>query len=98
MTTHAKDQQLVSYRQTIDNLDAALLHILAERFRCTEKVGNLKAQQNMPASDEERERSQLERLTALATEIGLDEGFVQSLMKLIVGAVVERHIEIGAKI
>lgn len=52
----------------------------------------------MPASDEERERSQLERLTALATEIGLDGDFVQSLMKLIVGAVVERHIEIGARI
>lgn len=98
MTTHVKDEQLISYRQTIDNLDAALLHILAERFRCTEKVGNLKAQQKMPASDEERERSQLERLTALATEIGLDGDFVQSLMKLIFGAVVERHIEIGARI
>ena len=28
-------EQLLQYRQSIDNLDAALVHILAERFRCT---------------------------------------------------------------
>ena len=32
-------EELVQLRATIDNIDAALVHILAERFRCTEKVG-----------------------------------------------------------
>ena len=45
MTTHDKAEQLASYRKTIDNLDSALLHILAERFRCNEQVGHMKAEQ-----------------------------------------------------
>ena len=31
--------ELREYRATIDNIDAALVHLLAERFRCTQKVG-----------------------------------------------------------
>ena len=43
-------EQLLQYRQSIDNLDAALVHILAERFRCTKAVGHLKAEHDkLPA-------------------------------------------------
>lgn len=59
MMTDDVAQQLASYRRTIDNLDSALLYILAERFRCTEHVGHLKAEQALPAVDNERERRQL---------------------------------------
>ncbi|WP_409995997.1 chorismate mutase [Rhizobium leguminosarum] len=45
MMTDNAAGQLASYRRTIDNLDSALLYILAERFRCTEQVGHLKAKQ-----------------------------------------------------
>jgi chorismate mutase len=31
-------------RDSIDNIDAAIVHMLAERFRCTRGVGKLKAQ------------------------------------------------------
>lgn len=31
--THDAAEQLASYRKSIDNLDSALLNILAERFR-----------------------------------------------------------------
>ncbi|WP_049731401.1 chorismate mutase [Rhizobium ecuadorense] len=97
MTTHDTAEQLASYRRTIDNLDSALLCILAERFRCTEQVGRLKAEQAMPAIDNERERRQLDRLRNIAIDVGLSQHFVEGLMKMIVGAVVERHREIAAK-
>ena len=97
MTTHDKAEQLASYRKTIYNLDSALLHILAERFRCTEQVGRLKAEQALPATDSERERRQMDRSRIIATEVGLSQHFVESLMKLIVSAVVERHKEIAAE-
>ena len=32
---------LADYRVSIDNIDAALIHMLAERFRCTKAVGVL---------------------------------------------------------
>ncbi len=97
MMTHDTSDQLASYRKTIDNLDSALLHILAERFRCTEQVGHLKAELAMPATDNERERRQMDRLRNIANDVGLSEHFVESLMKVIVGAVVERHKEIAAE-
>ncbi|KQY26595.1 MULTISPECIES: chorismate mutase [Rhizobium/Agrobacterium group] len=97
MTTHDKAEQLASYRKTIDNLDSALLHILAERFRCTEQVGHMKAEQALPAADSERERRQMDRSRIIANEVGLSQHFVESLMKLIVSAVVERHKEIAAE-
>ena len=43
MIDPAVKQELSGYRQSIDNIDAALVHMLAERFRCTKAVGVLKA-------------------------------------------------------
>ena len=39
--------ELARLRASIDNLDAALVHLLAERFRCTQQVGVLKARLRM---------------------------------------------------
>ena len=35
--------ELLEMRHSIDNIDAALIHLLAERFKQTRKVGELKA-------------------------------------------------------
>ena len=35
--------KLRDLRDSIDNIDAAIVHMLAERFRCTHAVGKLKA-------------------------------------------------------
>ena len=35
------DPELARLRDSIDNFDAALIHLLAERFRCTQRVGEL---------------------------------------------------------
>ena len=32
--------RLHQYRQSIDNIDAALVYLLAERFKCTRKVAS----------------------------------------------------------
>ncbi|WP_431481060.1 chorismate mutase [Pseudomonas thivervalensis] len=90
-------RQLSVFRQTIDNIDAALIHMLAERFRCTDEVGLLKAQHQLPAVDKKRERHQYERLTALAQEANLDTAFVQKLMQFVIGEVVERHRQFAAR-
>ena len=41
--------QLVALRATIDNLDAVLVHVLAERFKCTRQVGELKRDLDLPS-------------------------------------------------
>jgi hypothetical protein len=49
-------------RDSIDNIDAAIIHMLAERFRCTRAVGKLKAQHGLPPSDPGREAEQVSHL------------------------------------
>lgn len=78
-------------RSSIDNLDAALVHLLAERFKCTQEVGMLKARAGMPPADPAREAYQIERLRALADESGLDPHFAEKFLNLVIDEVIRNH-------
>lgn len=84
-------EQLKKFRASIDNLDAALIHILAERFRITKAVGEFKATQDLPPADPERERRQVERLRAKAAESDLDPDFAEKLLNFILREVIRHH-------
>ena len=73
--------QLAEYRASIDNLDAILLHTLAERFKVTQAVGRLKAENDMPPADKDREARQIARLRALADEFEEDRYRPNPLLK-----------------
>ncbi|WP_127842358.1 chorismate mutase [Actinomyces wuliandei] len=88
--------ELARYRTTIDNLDAALVHLLAERFRCTQQVGRLKAELDLPPADTAREARQLERLRSLAADSGLDPAFAEKFYAFILAEVIQHHQEIRA--
>ena len=85
-------QELLSdLRRSIDNLDAVLVHTLAERFRCTQEVGRLKAGHGLPPADPVREAAQIARLERLAVESGLDPDFAKKFMRFIVDEVIHHH-------
>lgn len=83
--------QLEAYRASIDNLDSILLHTLAERFKVTQAVGQLKAQHDMPPADKDREARQIDRLRTLADESGLDPAFAEKFLNFIVAEVIRHH-------
>ncbi|MEM7216032.1 MAG: chorismate mutase [Pseudomonadota bacterium] len=83
--------KLNQYRGSIDNLDAALIHIMAERFRVTKAVGELKAQNDFPPSDPEREKKQVRRLRELAENSNLDPDFAEKLLNFIISEVIQHH-------
>ena len=87
--------ELKSLRESIDNVDAALIHMLAERFKCTQAVGRLKAANDMPPSDPDREKRQVERLRALAAEANLDPEFAEKWFNFVVQQVIQHHVEIA---
>jgi chorismate mutase len=80
-------------RGSIDNIDAALVYLLAERFRATKQVGMLKAEHGMPASDPAREEQQLARLRTLAVDAELDPEFAQKWFTFVVAEVIRHHVE-----
>lgn len=84
-------QKLSQHRSSIDNLDAALIHIMAERFRVTKAVGELKAEHDFPPSDPEREKQQVKRLRELAASSNLDPDFAEKLLNFIISEVIQHH-------
>ncbi len=85
------DPVLSSFRSSIDNIDAALIHMLAERFRITQAVGAYKAEKNLPASDPGREERQIARLRNLAEDAHLDPDFGEKFIRFIIDEVIRHH-------
>ena len=88
--------QLLRMRASIDNLDAALVYLLAERFKQTRQVGALKAQASLPPADPEREAGQIARLRALAADAELDPVFAEKVLTFIISEVIRHHEAIPA--
>lgn len=83
--------ELAGLRASIDNIDAAVVHMLAERFKATRRVGRLKADHRLPAADPEREQQQIKRLRALATDAHLDPVFAEKFLTFVIAEVIRHH-------
>jgi chorismate mutase len=84
-------ERLQQLRGSIDNLDAAIVHLLAERFKCTQEVGALKARHGMPPADPEREVEQVARLQRLAEDANLDPVFAEKFLNFVIREVLRHH-------
>jgi len=85
------EKELAECRKSIDNIDAALLFMIAERFRITDRIGYIKKEQNLPAEDREREKRQLDRLNKLSEEAHLNKEFIRSFFRFITTEVKRNH-------
>jgi chorismate mutase len=89
--TDPTQAELEEIRASIDNIDAVLIHALAERFKCTKRVGRLKAAHDLPPADPAREARQIARLRALAVEADLDPAFAEKFLTFIIDEVIRHH-------
>ena len=85
------DDTLSRYRQSIDNIDTALICLLAERFKVTQAVGRHKAATGLPPADPLREEAQIARLRALAASADLDPDFGEKFLRFIIDEVIRHH-------
>jgi chorismate mutase len=83
--------QLRAYRESIDNIDASLVFMLAERFKITKAVGYYKKEHDLPPADPSREQKQIERLRSLAQSAKLDPEFSEKFLQFIIREVIQHH-------
>lgn len=91
VTDESVRAELSRLRDSIDNIDAAVIHMLAERFKCTQQVGHLKAEHKMPPADPAREARQITRLRELAENAKLDPAFAEKFLNFIIAEVIRHH-------
>ena len=91
------DLLLKDERSTIDRLDSVIVNALIERFEVTNRIGLIKAENNLGAYDSVRETKQIQRLNQLVKDSGLDIKFVEKIMKLITSETKKRHKKIKEK-
>ena len=85
------DDGLAEYRASIDNIDAALIFLLAERFKITKRVGGYKAAAGLPPADPDREAAQVARFRELARAANLDPDFSEKFLRFVVSEVIRHH-------
>ena len=89
------DEVLNGFRESIDNIDAALVFLLAERFKITQQVGYYKKENHLPPADKVREAEQVERLRKLARDANLDPEFSEKFLQFVIREVIKHHEQIA---
>ena len=87
--------RIKALRQTIDNIDSAVIALLAERFKATSQVGVLKANAGFAPEDTKREDYQIERLHRIAIDAGLDPETAEMYREFVVTEAKKRHQRIA---
>ena len=82
---------LRDFRDNIDNIDAAIVRLLVEGFRCTDAIGKLKAQHDLPFPDPGRKAEQVARLRHHAARGKLDPNFAEKFLAFVIDEVFRRH-------
>ncbi len=82
---------LEEMRQNIDDIDNAIIAMIAERFKVTDRVGAYKAENGLPPIDKAREAKQYDRINDLSLENDLEPEIAKAYLSLMIERVVKRH-------
>jgi chorismate mutase len=78
-------------RDSIDDIDTAIVRLLAERFRCTDTIGKLKAQHDLPSPDPGTKAEQVVRLRHHAALGKLDPDVADKFLAVVSHELIRRY-------
>lgn len=79
-----KMDEIDNLRKRIDNVDAELIELLAERKLLAAKIGGIKRDLGISIVDKKREREVYNKIKQLAQEHNLSEDYVIPLFRMII--------------
>ena len=85
MTSGSHDDKLAALRDKVENIDTALIGLLAKRVELARDVGAYKREAGLATLDVKREAAVLRRMGTLARDHGLPEEAVRQLFWSIIG-------------
>lgn len=88
------DNDLMTLRQQIDQLDGELLEILCKRMKVASEIGRLKKSHNLPVLQPKRYDALMKSRVEEAEAMGLDRDFISSLLAAIHAESVNRQLGI----
>lgn len=74
---------LEKYREKINEIDALLLELFAQRVELVKEIGKIKKEQGMPIHDEKREEEIKAALSEKAKEYGISKHFIETVWESI---------------
>lgn len=89
------DQQLLNWRNQLDDIDREVIELLAKRFGITQQVGEYKAEKGLHERDEKREQEMIERIHRIADDVGVQPEVAENYLKTIWTFSLERHRQIA---
>jgi len=83
---------LGAYRNEVDEIDAALVELIARRLRIVDAVSAAKAVRAQPVRDPGREREVLDRVESAAIDLGVPGELVRRIFRELVSYAVDRQV------
>lgn len=90
-------RQVAELRTDVDTIDAAIVTMLAERFRVTRRIGLLKARAGFASADLQREAAQVATLRGKAEDCGLDPDLAEAYLHLVADAAKRGHEQLASQ-
>ena len=77
-------EKLDQLRRKLDEIDANIISLIAERQFNVEQIGNVKLSTNSPTRDYQREKQVIDKVKNHAKEHGLDPDIAQQIFELVI--------------
>jgi chorismate mutase len=77
---------LQDLRRDIDDVDARIIKLLAERVKLSGEIGAEKARESKPVTDAGREAAVLEHIRCMAKDEGINADAVESIYRRVIAA------------